>query len=366
VSVRQRSWKDKKGRMQSSWQVHVCFPKPDGQVREIRRASPVNTRRGAEEYERQLRTRLLDGSFERPDKAPEVVTVAQFSDRFLEWSEVNNKPSTVYAKRIVVRQHLLPIFGTFQLDAVRFAAIEAYKAKKLREKFSAKSINNHLAVLGKLLNLAAEMGEVEHVPRVKGLRVEKTGFNFLDFEEAERFLDVAETEWSVLLLVALRTGLRVGELLALKWEDVDLKVGRLVVRRTLWNGQEGSPKSGRAREVPLGDEVLRALQGHRHLRARVFCHEDGSPFTHSELKDIVPRTCRRAGLAKRLTMHDLRHTFASHLTMRGVTPVAVKELLGHADLTTTMRYAHLAPSITRDAVQLLNSRPHSTWTAHGP
>ena len=250
--------------------------------------------------------------------------------------------------------------------AAAFAAIEAYKAKKLREKFSAKSINNHLAVLGKLLNLAAEMGEVEHVPRVKGLRVEKTGFNFLDFEEAERFLEVAEPEWFVLLLIALRTGLRVGELLALKWEDVDLKVGRLVVRRTLWNGQEGSPKSGRAREVPLGDEVLRELQGHRHLRVRVFCHEDGSPFTHSELKDVVPRTCRKAGLAKRLTMHDLRHTFASHLTMRGVTPVAVKELLGHADLSTTMRYAHLAPSITRDAVQLLNSRPHSTWTAHGP
>jgi integrase len=365
VSVRQRRWKDKKGRMQSSWQVHVCFPAPDGQVREIRRTSPVNTRRGAEEYERQLRTRLLNGSLEKASRPEADLTVAQFADRFLDWSAINNKPSTVYAKRIVVREHLLPAFGALRLDAVLFAAIETYKAKKLREKFSAKSINNHLAVLGKLLNLAAEMGEVEHVARVKGLRVEKSGFNFLDFEEAERFLGAAEPEWLALLLVALRTGLRVGELLALKWEDVDLKVGRLIVRRTLWNGQEGSPKSGRAREVPLGDEVLHALKEHRHLRARVFCHEDGAPFTHSELKDVVPRTCRKAGLAKRLTMHDLRHTFASHLTMRGVTPVAVKELLGHADLTTTMRYAHLAPSITRDAVQLLNSRPRSTWTAHG-
>ncbi len=352
--------------MQNSWQVHVCFPRPDGHVREIRRTSPVNTRRGAEEYERQLRTGLLDGSLERAKTTAETATVAQFADRFLDWAEVNNKPSTLYAKRIIVREHLLPAFGALRLDAVRFAAIESYKAKKLREKFSAKSINNHLAVLGKLLNLAAEMGEVDHVPRVKGLRVQKSGFNFLDFEEADRFLGAAEPGWFALLLVALRTGLRVGELLALRWEDVDLKVGRLVVRRTLWNGQEGSPKGGRAREVPLGDEVLRVLQEHRHLRAHVFCHEDGSPFTHSELKDVVPRTCRRAGLAKRLTMHDLRHTFASHLTMRGVTPVAVKELLGHADLTTTMRYAHLAPRITRDAVQLLNSRPHSTWTAHGP
>jgi len=159
----------------------------------------------------------------------------------------------------------------------------------------------------------------------------------------------------------------VGELLALRWKDVDLKAGRIVVRRTLWNGQEGSPKGGRSRRVDLGDQVLATLTAHRHLRGSyVFCHADGSRLSHSEVKDVVPNACRRAGLAKRLTTHGLRHSFASHLVMRGVTLVAARELLGHAHISTTMRYAHLAPSATRDAVRLFDSSVEPAWNRKDP
>ena len=84
-------------------------------------------------------------------------------------------------------------------------------------------------------------------------------------------------------------------------------------------------------------------------------------LTHSEVKNVVPNACRRAGLAKRLTTHGLRHSFASHLVMRGVTLVAVQKLLGHQQISTTMRYAHLAPSTTREAVRLLDSRVEPAW-----
>jgi integrase len=156
--------------------------------------------------------------------------------------------------------------------------------------------------------------------------------------------------------------LRVGELLALKWEDVDLKAASIRVRRTFWKCQEGSPKGGKPRTVDLGAEVRAILTAHRHLRGPyVFCRADGTRLTHSEVKNVVPNACRRAGLAKRLTTHGLRHTFASHLVMRGVTLVAVRDLLGHADIATTVRYAHLAPSVTRDAVRLLDSRVEPAW-----
>jgi integrase len=162
--------------------------------------------------------------------------------------------------------------------------------------------------------------------------------------------------WNAFLVTALKTGLRVGELLALKWEDLDLVAGRLVVRRTLWRDQEGAPKSGRMREVPLSNEAIATLKAHRHLKGKyVFCESDGRRLTHSRVKEVVPRTCTRAGLPTRLTTHDLRHTFASHLVGRGVALKAVQELLGHATIEMTMRYAHLSPDVRRDAVRLLDA-----------
>ncbi len=113
--------------------------------------------------------------------------------------------------------------------------------------------------------------------------------------------------------------------------------GFLIVRRSLWRGQEGSPKGGHNRKVPLSDVALAALKAHRHLGGpHVFCDERGNHLTHSMLKDVVPRACSVAKLAKRITTHGLRHTFASHLIMRGASLKAVQELLGHESIEMTL------------------------------
>jgi integrase len=360
MSVRRMRRRDPKtGAVSERWFVDVDFELADGRRERVRKVSPVQTRRGAEEFERQIRQALLDGSYFKPaEEVKEVPTFDGFKDRFLTYSEVNNKPSTVYAKRWMLKTHLSPFFGKKKLADIGPAEIEDFKAKKLSEGQSKKSINNHLAALRKLLNLALEWEVIPRAPKVKAFKVKNeyiTEDQFLTFDEAERVVGAAALEWRTFIITALKTGLRVGELLALKWEDLDLVAGQLVVRRTLWHNQEGPPKGGRNRKVPLSDDAVAVLKAHRHLKGPyVFCETDGRRLTHSRVKDVVPSTCRKAQLAKRLTTHGLRHTFASHLVMRGVSLMAVKELLGHESIEMTLRYSHLSPDVKRDAVKLLD------------
>lgn len=359
MSVRRMRRRDRKtGAVQERWCVDVDYQCPTGQRVRVRKVAPVQSRRGAEEYERQIRQALLDGSYDKTEDE-EVPKVSEFHERFMIFSKTNNRPSTVYAKEWMMRLHIIPFFGAMKLDAIGPAEVEAYKAKKLDEGQQKKSINNHLTALRKLLNLATEYRVLAQVSKIRGFKVKIdyiTDDEFLTFDEAERFIRRAPPEWLAFVIVALKTGLRAGELLALKWQDIDLVAGQLVVRRTLWQNQEGPPKGGRPRTVPLSDVAISTLKAHRHLKGPyVFCDEAGKRLTHSIIKDVVPNICAKASLAKRITTHGLRHTFASHLVMRGKSLKAVQELLGHESIEMTLRYAHLSPDVKRDAVQSLDA-----------
>lgn len=122
-------------------------------------------------------------------------------------------------------------------------------------------------------------------------------------------------------------------------------------------GHFGSPKGGRSREVPLSARALEALRAHRHLRGPfIFCDERGAYLKNDTLRTGLIRACKRAG-RREVGWHTLRHTFASHLVMCGAVLKGVQELLGHASLEMTMRYAHLSPDVRRDTVGLLDSGP---------
>lgn len=294
------------------------------------------------------------------EKKP-AVTFADFEPDFTNYSINNNKRSSVAAKESILRLYVLPYFGKMALDAIQPAEVEAYKTKMLKDGLDKVTINNHLTVLRKALNLAHEWGKLDKVPKIRAFKVKPkpiTEKDFLTLEELPRFLAAAPSEWLAFVTVMVHTGLRVGEMLALKWMDVDLVVCRLVVRQNLWQRFEDTPKSGHERVVDLNDTALAALKRQRAVSrlkgGYVFCDADGNHLTASMVKDVVPSICAKAGLAKRLTNHGLRHTFASHLVMRGVTLKAVQELLGHSTIEMTMRYAHLSPNVKRDAVKLLD------------
>ena len=149
-------------------------------------------------------------------------------------------------------------------------------------------------------------------------------------------------------------------LTALEWMDVDLPKRQLRVQRSDWKGQVTAPKGGRTRIVPMTSRLASALQAHRHLRGgRVLCQDDGKPLTRKIVRDYVLKASRRAFLRSQ-GVHVLRHTFCSHLAMRGAPARAIQELAGHKDLSTTQRYMHLSPAAIEDGIRLLE-RPNSVF-----
>lgn len=279
-----------------------------------------------------------------------------FAKQFLDtYAETNNKPSEVHSKRTILRVHLVPFFGGMRLDEIEVEHIETYKAKKLKARKAAKTVNNHLTVLHRLFAVACEWKKIAYAPAIKWLKAPEPEFDFLTFAEADALIANASTSARPLIVTAVRTGLRLGELLALRWTDVDLDAGRLVVRRSVTRGVVGTPKSGRKREVALSQQALLTLREHREGAegALVFPGEKGSMLDKGKTKWRLWTSCKRAGI-RRVGWHVLRHTFASHLAMRGAPLKAVQELLGHATIEMTMRYAHLSPDARREVVRLLD------------
>ena len=365
MSVRRRNRHGKNGTT-VKWMVDINFQHADGRCERIRKLSPVQTKRGAEQYDRLIRDALLRGSVRAgvPNielgvaKEPKVERpfFAAYAKEFVDvYARSHNKPSEVSGKISIFQNHLVPMFGKMRLDEISVRSIEAYKQKKREGKLAAKTINNHLATLSKCLHTAAQWDLLTVVPRIQQLPLPPPTFHFLQYEEADRLIAAADGQWRAMCIVAVRAGLRLGELRALRWADVDLAAGKLIVRQAAWRMTVGSTKSGRLREVALSNQAQQALSDLSKVKGPfVFCAHDNTMLTKESCKRPLWRACKNAGLDRRIGWHVLRHTFASHLVMRGANLKAVQELLGHADIKITMRYAHLTASARREAISLLD------------
>lgn len=353
--------------------VDAVYRHPDGRQERVRKLAEIQNLRDAKREEVAILAALAAGTFKRkpePARAPAPTTAptfAEFAETFVEtYARTNNKPSEVESKQSILKHHLVPAFGKLSLDAVKLEQIERFKASQLKLGLKAKTVNNQLTVLCRMLSLAVEWERIAVAPPIKWLKTPDDEFTFFSFEETARLIASAG-DWRPMILTAAKTGLRIGELLALRWCDVDTRNGLICVRRAISRGKLGTPKGGRSREVALSDEAARALAGHRHLRSRnedlVFCDTAGGFLTRGATKWPLYSACKRANV-QRVGWHVLRHTFASHLAMRGVPIKAIQELLGHATIEMTMRYAHLSPDVKREAVRLLDGNGHGKPAAN--
>jgi len=269
-------------------------------------------------------------------------------------------PSTQRSYEQILRVHLVPFFGDRDLRSLTAEDGAAYRSARL-ETLSAKTVVNHLGVLSSMLEKAVVWGYAEHnIARgIERPRVPPPRVRFWIRAQSSRFLVACEAvapDWLAFFLTALRTGLRLGELIGLRVRDVLLDgVGRVDVRRSVHRGIEGAPKSGRARQVPLTPRLKGVLEARVEgvsANALVFPGARGF-LSRDQVKHAFWRATEAAGL-ERIRIHDLRHSFASQLVIAGEPLLAVQQLLGHADLRTTMRYAHLAPDGMGDVVAVLD------------
>lgn len=324
-----------------------------------------NTRAGADEAERLAIANVREAGSTNPGPptpiAPaikQVPTVEEFAQVWLAKSAGDDKPSTHKHKQLTLKAQLFPRFGKLRLDEVTFAMVEAWRLELLQTLKPA-TVSRLMTDFRSLLGYAHKLDVLDRLPRWPTQRVVMPTPMFLTFEETSRLIAAAEPmdPWKAMVIVAVRTGLRHGELTALRWQDVDLAAGKLWVNQNLVNGELGTPKSGHGREVPLSNDAIKALRAIRHTRGPlVFCSRTGRALAHWVTDNALRIVCRHATMLP-FGWHRLRHTFASHLATRGVSLQAIQELLGHANLKMTMRYAHLMPQVKRDAVLLLDEPP---------
>lgn len=324
--------------------------------RRYRLPSPANTLAGAKAYEASLRGKLALG---QPimDTQPESISFAQFVDKwFNTYVMTNNKPSEQLNKKTAIKNHLKPFFGKIDVDKISSLNIEEFKAQKQAEGKCNKSINNYLGMLGKCLNCAEEWKLIDKAPRIRPLKVPPPKFRFFTEEEYNRVLEEAKKineEFYEMVLFTLRTGVRVGELKALKWEDIDFKNKKVTIQRSIVNGIVGSPKSNKIRVIPLAQDILEVLKAKKRTPS------DSNLFNPQKsrfsLNRALKRTCKKLDLGVG-GWHDLRHTFASKLSNNGVPLQVIQVLLGHSDLKMTQRYAHLEPLTLSDAIKTLEPK----------
>jgi integrase len=372
MSVRRRAYRDPEtGAVATRWMVDVDIQLPNGKRKRIRKVCPLQNKRAAEQCERELRNELFrsvgspataqltPAAPEPSQPTQEVPTFAAFAKIFMAtYAKANNKPSEQASKESILRHRLIPRFGKRGLDSFKVLDIDQLKADMLEENYNRKTINNAMAVWAKLLHYAQDQELIGKTPRFKFLKIREEKFDFFDFDELERMVAAAKAEpdRQAMILLGSEAGLRMGEMLALTQDCVDYRAGNLTIWENDWQGNVGSTKGGERRTVPMTPRLRAALQAIRHLRGDlVLCCPGGERWTKHMIRAALRTICKRAGL-RIVGAHVLRHTFCSHLAMRGAAPKAIQELAGHKSLKVTLRYMHLTETALRDTMRLLEKR----------
>ena len=279
-------------------------------------------------------------------ESKQQIKFKEFADMFIEnYSRINKRSWKDDKYRL---QKVVNFFGDIYLHELTPLDIEKFKAEKLKEGVAKSTVNRYMAILKTMFNIAITWGYTKDNPvrRVKFFS-EKDNLKerILTEEEEDRLFEASSEHLKPILVVALNSGMRRGEILNLKWENIDFQAKEILVENT---------KSGRPRTIDINSHLLNELvklKNEAQDSQNVFLNsKTGKPY--KKLQTSFSGARRRAGI-KNLRFHDLRHTFASRLVERGVDLIRVKELLGHSSVKITERYTHSNQEGRKKAVELL-------------
>jgi integrase len=366
-------------RAKGSWTIVYDLPADTVTGRRQQKSQTVKgTKRDAQRALREVLLSIEQGAYVKPNK----MNLGELLRQWLrDYAYMNTTDRTQESYTSIIERHLVPALGKVSLIDLQAQHIQSYYAKKLSEGrvdgkggLSARSVVYHHRILSKTLDYAVKMGlVVRNVAKVvEPPRVARTTMQTLSPEEVTRFLDVArETDYYVYFATLLYTGLRRGELLALRWRNLDLDNGMLTVVETAYKLGNGEyrikqPKTAQSRrtvtlpsslvelcKVYRADQELLRIQLGISLEADdfVFIRPDGSPINPNAVTLAFRRIIKKAGL-RRIRMHDLRHTHATLMLKASVHPKVVSERLGHANIGITLDiYSHVLPGMQEAAAE---------------
>ena len=323
-----------KGKKGEIWYIDLYV---DG--RRIRKA--VGSKKDAENALAATKADVLRGEFRF--KRDHRIKFEDFADKYIEYGETNKKRS-LERDRYSVKK-LKSQFKDFLFSKITSLQIEEYKKKRL-EKVKPATLNRELACLRHMFNLAIKwkMTDENPVKDVEFPEEQEIEMRILNREEADRLIEAAPDYLKPIIVIALNTGMRRGEILGLRWDDIDFNQHYIYIKQT---------KSGVPRKIPMNSLVVGVLKSVKREDRFVFYNSK----TKNHLKYIhygFKKACEKIGIPD-LRFHDLRHSAATLMVTGGVDLVTVKEILGHSKIEMTMKYAHPTPENKRKAVSILGT-----------
>ncbi len=351
----------------------------------IRRTKSIGDKQAAEAIASELRRRIKAGelNLDAVGSEPKTPRFEDYSKHYVDhYAKTACKWSTWKGYQAIINHHLLPVWRNLRLEDITRAEVKRLILQKQQAGFARGTVENFKALISGIFTHAYEDGLIAVNPALKlgkflSKHDRRVHVRPLSRDEVINVLQVARvqfTDYYPLMLTAFRTGMRMGEVLGLAWEDVDFDGNAIEVRRAYSHGRWETPKSHKSRYIDMSDQLRVTLYEYKTQQLMrfdgqlpvtninektrvhvVFTSQTGGPLCGDNFRSRVFNKLLEAANVPKIRFHDIRHTFASLLLANNESLHYVKEQMGHASIQTTVDvYGHLVPGSNRNAVNRLD------------